>query len=395
MSASVRTVTPADIPGILALITERIGEEDAPEAKLVLEDPEYDLTRWTVAVDGDKVVSTMGTYPMVARFGACELPAALVEFVVTAAEYEGQGLVRKQFAHHQADLARRGDLFEIMVGITYFYRRLGYEYALPVAPWLEVKADDIPDAPDAYVVREAAEGDRNVVMSLQRPVQDGYDFSVGLSEQVWRFVLRSPVYETLIAEQNGEPAACARIYMDDENPFVMDLAGTSRAAIEAILAEVGVRNPGKGVVVLTRPGAEPEISDLGSLDLTGEAYYARIGDPVRWLNAVRPELSRRLRESALGNTSGEGMISMYASSIRFSFAYGDVGEFVAGPREQAPISKGGSGIPPDLITALLVGPAGFAGLAARHPDVMGGKQEELMSILFPPQTVDVQSWVIP
>ena len=72
-----------------------------------------------------------------------------------------------------------------------------------------------------------------------------------------------------------------------------------------------------------------------------------------------------------------------------------VTEFIRGPREQAPISKGGSGVPPDLMTSLLAGPLGFAGLAERHPDMNAGSQQELMNVLFPPLTLDVQTWVVP
>jgi predicted N-acetyltransferase YhbS len=395
MPPVVRHVTDADISGVVALIADRIGAEDAPEAQLVLEDPAYDRRRWTVAVDGDRVVSTMGTYPMLARLGDIELPAALIEFVATATGYEGRGLVRRQFDYHHADLQRRGELFEIMVGITYFYRRLGYEYALPVAPWQKIPSTDLPAMPGGWAVRVAGEADREMILRLQRPIQDSTDFSVGLSDQMWSFLLRSPVYETLLAEHSGVPQACARIYMDDGDPYVMDLAGTNREAHLAVLAGVGMRNPGRDLVILSRPGASPNVHDLGSLDATGEAYYARIGDPVRWLNAVRDELSRRLSASSLAGESGEGMISLYASSIRFGYADGAVGEFTSGPREQAPISKGGSGVPPDLLTSLLVGPLGFAGLAENHPDMNAGKQDELMNVLFPPLSIDVQSWVIP
>jgi len=395
MSISIRPAETVDIPGIVALITDRIGEEDAPEARLVLEDPKYDRTRWTVAVDGDKVVSTMGTYPMLASFGICEIPAALVEFVATDTAYEGQGLVRRQFAYHQADLARRGELFEVMVGITYFYRRLGYEYALPVAPWQTIPGDEIPQMPEGWSLRIATEADQATILQLQRPVADVVDFAVSLSPQMWSFVLRSPVYETFVAERYGAPQACGRIYIDGDDPFLMDLAGESRDALLAVVAGAATRKPDSDLMILTRPGASPNLDDLGSLDRDGQAYYARVGDPVRWLNAVRPELSRRLRASSLAGAEGEAMISLYASSIRFSYADGEVGEFVAGTREQAPISKGGSGVPPDVITALLIGPDGFSGPAQRYPDVMGGKQEELMNILFPPLSIDVQSWVIP
>ncbi len=395
MPLVIRPVGDADIPGVIALIADRIGEEDAPEAQLVLEDPEYDRARWSVAVDGDRVVSTMATYPMQAQFGMCEVPAAMVEFVATDGEYEGRGLVRRQFEYHHEDLARRGELFEVMVGITYFYRRLGYEYALPVAPWQTIAEHEVPSMPAGWTVRTAGEDDRNTILGLQAPIQASADFAVGLSDQMWRFLLRSPVYDTVLAEYEGVAQACGRVYRDDDDPFVMDLAGASREGLVAVVAGVAARNPNQNLTLLTRPVAEPNLDDVGTLDQDGQAYYARIGDPIAWLNAVRPELSRRLSASSLADAKGEGMISLYASSIRFSYDHGEVGEFVTGPREQAPISKGGSGIPPDLITSLLVGPLGFCGLADRHPDVSAGKQKELMDVLFPPHSVDVQSWVVP
>ena len=395
MAITVRGCTDADVAGVVALIEDRIGAEDAPEAQLVLDDSGYDRGRWSVAVDGNRVVSTMGTYPMLSRVGICELPAAIVEFVATDREYEGRGLVRRQFDYHHADLAQRGELFQVMVGITYFYRKLGYEYALPVAPWQTVLADQVPPMPEGWSVRRAADVDRAVILDLQQPVRQAADFSVSFSPLMWSFLLRSPVYTTLLAEKDGEVEACGRIYLDDEDPFVMDLAGASREALLAILAAVGSRNPGRDVTVLTRPQADPNLDDLGSLEQAGEAYYARIGEPVRWLNAVRPELGRRLQASSLSDAVGEGLISTYESSVRFSYCKGVVGEFRTGPGEPAPISKGGSGVPPDLMVALLVGPLGFSGLAERHPDVNAGKQGDLMEALFPANTTDVQSWVVP
>jgi hypothetical protein len=249
--------------------------------------------------------------------------------------------------------------------------------------------------PDGWSVRPATMADLDTVLRLQQQASVSVDCAVSLSSQMWTFLLNSPVYETLLAEREGVAHACGRIYMDDDAPYLMDLAGSEPAGLEAVLAAVTLRAPGQPITNLTRPATAGHLAHVGSMETTGEAYYARIGDPIRWLNAVRPELSRRLASSSLADQAGEAMISLYGSSIRFTYGNGEVGLFSSGPREQAPISKGGSGVPPDLVTALLVGPLGFADLATRHPDMNAGKQADLMDVLFPPMSIDVQSWVVP
>jgi hypothetical protein len=69
-------------------------------------------------------------------------------------------------------------------------------------------------------------------------------------------------------------------------------------------------------------------------------------------------------------------------------------DVVAGGPEQAPISKGGSGVPPDALAPLMLGPFGAAGLEARYGDVMLGRQRDLMEALFPPVSSDVLTFYL-
>ena len=282
----------------------------------------------------------------------------------------------------------------MIVGITYFYRRLGYEYALSVNDWRTIAPDQIPRPPDGWSIRDATIADIDLLAEVQSPTRAEAAISVHFADSLAGLVLRSPVYQTLIAAHNGTPMATGRLYVDDE-PYVMDLAAANRDGVSALLAECARRIPDRPLVILERPGIKSHLAGFGTSEPSGDAYYARIRDPVEFLNAVRPELSRRLAESDLSAASGNGLLSLYSSSIHFSYANGELSEFTRGGVEQAPISKGGSGVAPDQFVALVVGDRGFGGLAALHPDVIGGEQLELMEVLFPPQISDVQSWVVP
>jgi len=87
-------------------------------------------------------------------------------------------------------------------------------------------------------------------------------------------------------------------------------------------------------------------------------------------------------------------LSSWRSHVRFSIDDDVVTSVVAGGPEQAPISKGGSGVPPDALAPLLLGPFGAGGLESRHGDVVLGRQRELMEALFPPVSSDVMTFYL-
>ena len=97
---TIRSATPADVDAIAALIADRLDDEDAAEARIVLEDPTFDMSRWTVATAGDRIVSTMASFAAEAVVGAAEIPATMIELVATAREHEAQGLVKRQLETH-------------------------------------------------------------------------------------------------------------------------------------------------------------------------------------------------------------------------------------------------------------------------------------------------------
>jgi len=389
MNIEMRPAQDEDIPSIVELIADRIGEEDGAEADLVLRDPHFDRRRWLVAADGARVLSTAAVFPGQLQVGAVKLAAGAVEFVATREGFEGQGLVRRLVneIHHTAPI--RGEMVQWIVGITYFYRKFGYEYALPVDGTHLLAADKVPAMPAGWSVRTATEGDVRAIAAAQRGIAARADVAITATDQMWDFYRRSPGYELVVATGSGGPGY-GRIYAYEDDRYLVDVVAPNPEAAAALAHRAG--GGGHEVAILSRTAVREALDALAPWEGSGDAYYLRVADPVALLEALRPVLSERLRGF---EGEGEALISLYESSIRFAYSPGRVGPIQRGGPEHGPIGVGGSGVAPDQIVSLILGSRGAGAMAELHADVNLGDQQDLMLTLFPPQTSDVHSWVVP
>jgi len=112
------------------------------------------------------------------------------------------------------------------------------------------------------------------------------------------------------------------------------------------------------------------------------------------LEAVRSELSARLAASPFSSERGELLLSFYSSSATLTYDNGSITGIVRGPALQAPVHRGGSGVPPDLVADLVFGPHGAEALDDLFPDLNLGRRRGLMSVLFPPQSTDILTYYL-
>src|SRR5215475_3149251 len=160
-----RTARWADLEQIAALLTDRGEPADAVDHRLIVEDPDGGWDSCAVVVDSDQVVSTLTLLDETLVLGGVPIPAGQVELVATDRRYEGRGLVRAlmNWAHERS--AARGHLVQVMVGIPYFYRQVGYEYAIGL-PQSRIVVSTAPMA-DGYVARPAGLDDVPAMARLQ------------------------------------------------------------------------------------------------------------------------------------------------------------------------------------------------------------------------------------
>jgi predicted N-acetyltransferase YhbS len=390
---AIRTATEADLPQLCTLLAERGDEADAEDLMLVVGDPDEGLDAVIVAVDGDRVVSTATLLHETVSIGGIDVPTGQVEMVATVASHEGRGLVRALMLEAHRRSAARGDLLQVMVGIPYFYRQFGYSYAMPIP-----LAWDVPTAPPvdpAITVRVAGTNDIDQMAGLQDAAQAGADVRMPHSAGCWRWLVQRSGSTQLVAERGSSIVATARQTPPDDGVVLGELAGSAEGLCAIVAA--GARHGEVALLERTTPTVDALLHDIAEApnapERSREWFYARIPELAPLLDHLRPVLLDRFRSSAIGGHH-DVLLSSWRSHVRFSIDDDVVSSVVAGGPEQAPISKGGSGVPPDALAPLLLGPFGAGGLESRHGDVLLGRQRELMEALFPPVSSDVMTFYL-
>jgi hypothetical protein len=393
----VRQATAADVEQIVALQVDRNGAEWEPMVRALLAHPDVGPRKFTVAVDGDRVVSSLCLLTAGLRIGNVDLAVGQPEFVATVVRQEHRGLVRAQMRVVHDWSARRGDLAQIITGIPYFYRRFGYEYAIPF-PRVRLVTPNVSLAlPEGWSVRRAAPDDAPAIVRLHDHAQAGVPLVATRAEQWWRWSVGvddpAPSY---VAETEGtvHGIACIGAGASPAYDFATNVRGVAfdrLDALDALMAEAAQRR--KPVAIEERgrhTGPAEAISQRHPLHY---ALYVRVPDPVALLDRLRPVLSERLTASPRATTSGRLLLSTYSSSIAITYERGAVVSVEAGPPLQDPVGAGGAGVPPDLVATLVFGRYGATGLAARHDDVRLGQVADLMETLFPRLDADVAALV--
>ena len=377
--------------GAARLLAARGEPADADDLALVVATEGRDGV--VVVVDGDRVVSTLTLLDEVVHIGEVAVPAGQVELVATDPDYEGRGLVRwaMEWAHERS--RGRRHLLQVMVGIPYFYRQFGYAYATPVPTW--GRLDRSPDPDPDLEVRRATLADIPAMDRLQRAAQSGADVWMGHTEACWRWLVEREASEQWLVERVGRPVGVARTTPSEGKPALAELAAVDDAAARTLVSWV-VRSTDQPVHVQRRPGTPAAIDAvLQPSEEPAEWYYGRVERLAPLLAHLEPVLFGRLERAGLGDRDHEVLLSTWRQHLRFTIGPSGFQLLAEGGPEQAPVSKGGSGVPPDALAPLLLGPFGAAGLEERLPDCLLGGQRGLMHTLFPPLAADLLTFYLP
>lgn len=393
----VRAATADDIEQIVALNVAAFGVQDGPDVRAFLGD---DGTRdaWSVVAEGTRVASSIGRIDHRMQVDGLEFTAAQIEYVATDPAYQRRGLVASQLAWHHQRCDEDGIPLQLIGGIPYFYRRFGYGYGLE-APTLFLFDPDRVAAhrtPGTLRVRAACASDVAEVTALeqQRPTSG---LRVVRDEPTWRrdiAMCEASEWGHLLLVENDDAVLGWVRLLDlpkEKRTFLFPSVARTPEAVTELVWETLRRSGDHLVVGFDSPASVfgKQLRALGDSFEYGLGYYARIPDPLRFLELLRPVLSARLAASDLADSSGTLEISLYSRGLAIDYDRGTIGEIRSIPGVEDPIDDNGIGVAPDWFPALVLGRWGATELARRIDDVIVARDRRLMDALFPRQMSDV------
>jgi len=396
-----RPMAPHDLDQVGELLATRGEPQDAVDHRLVVQDPEAGPQCCAVVVDGDRVVSTALLLDETVRVGRVDapgsvrLPTGQVELVATDPAYEGRGLVRALMGWAHERSAERGHVLGVMVGLPYFYRLFGYEYAIDIPPAPELTG--VPESPGTGRSRPATAADLPAIVRLQDAAQAEADLAVPHPVPRWRWLLARDGTTVWVLERAGEVVATGRATDPDEGVLLAEAAAVDRAAAADLVAALAATAGEHPLAVQRRPGAVAEVCAPFHAEASplAEQYYVRLPDPAVVLDALRPLLWQRHLDSGLDREGRDLVISTFGRHYRLLGQQDGFGPVQVGGPMQAPGAAGGLGCAPDHLAALLLGARGMAGLKRIRPDVYPGGDPEWFEALFPPLTSDLLVFSLP
>ena len=349
-----------------------------------------------------------------------------VEYVTTAPAYRGRGLMTVLMDRYHAVSAGRGEAVQLIAGISNYYRRFGYEYALPKAPYRSLDRHRLPPAGagDPLRFRRATVGDVPLLLELTRVGSRRWLVASDVCAADWRHELKGrteanawrPIV-TVVEEADGRAiGASYSLGRLADNALVTEWCevaeGVSWERVAAPLLRhldsVGAELDGRGLHFAIGPPERAftrhalSVGDGHPLmDLLGDrltpmrnrpALYVRVADVPAFLRTIAPSLERRLAASPrhTGHT-GDLRISLYRGGFRLRFADGRLTGVE--PWREVRTSGNDALFPGLTFLQLLFGHRSMAELEHAFPDcrALNDPAYALLDILFPKRP----SWVWP
>jgi predicted acetyltransferase len=417
-----RWATAADADELAEFNIRIHSDPDSPEPELGVwtrdlmngRHPTTSPADFTVVVDtnnGNKIISSLCLISQTWTYGDIPFGVGRPELVGTDENYRRRRLVRHQFDMIHAKSAAKGELVQVITGISWYYRQFGYEMGLALGGsrqlvWVR-QPKPKADQEEKYQLRKAAEADIPLLAELYGRHCAHTLINRSRDETLWRYEMDGPTQTSfyarffhIIETKAGEPVGYMEYNTWKATVYLRELAvlpGHSLRAVALFLSRHLQQEADK-----LNPEREHQLTHISfnfgphhplydALDPELEkmrppyAWYVRVADLPGFIQHIKPVLEDRLADSVMAGHSGKLRLNFYQSQMTLEFDNGRL--TTVGSYQPKHLEDGDAFFPELTFLQLLFGYRSLRQLRDAHADCFVGNNEApvLLSILFPPQ----------
>ncbi|TFG27428.1 MAG: GNAT family N-acetyltransferase [Promethearchaeota archaeon] len=366
-------------------------------SRIYLEHPRKDQILWLYIeeTDSNKVVSSISLMPLKWKFNDITIPVSEMGFVGTLEKYRERGFIGELNHLYEQLMFERGYLISVIRGIPYYYRKLGYEFAMPLDDRMRLSANKIPSTKLNHLhIRKAKLEDIEFVKEMYENYQQDFFISNKFNIDLYVFKHFSDEYNEFksicyIIEYKGAPSAFFTFGMSYDN-LAYDIKASHLNDEQCLkmlqfIKEITHSKMNEKLDLCAR-----EDSDLGRKILSlGGAHYHTYGWQVKipnlkqFFEKIKVILEKRINNSIFKILTQNIKISNYKETIELILTNGKV----AAIQLEKGYPKEGTcdlQVPGPMLNKLLIGDRSFEEINYIVKDAMiRFEVKDIINTLFP------------
>jgi len=345
--------------------------------------------------NSNKIVSSVSLWPLEWRIGSINILVCEMGFVGTLEKYRGKELIVELNNLYERIMAEKGYIISVIRGIPYYYRKLGYEFAIPLDHRMFLSPSMIPQNDLEFLkIRKANLDDIDLIDDKYHQYYEDFFISNLFYKNCYISKFLNDNYNefktsTYLIESGGDIIAYFTFGKSYDNlGYDIKPSHINRESGIKILQftkEItSIENPDQIDLAVREDTYLAElIGELGGATYYNYGWQVKIPNLKLFLEKIKPILENRIHNSIFQGVTQNLRISNYKTTIILSFNNGRISsiEMEKGyPMETSYDLK----LPGPILFKLLLGDRSFKELKHIMKDaIVKHESRELIDVLFP------------
>ena len=343
----------------------------------------------------NKIVSSISLMPLVWGFGITTIPVCEMGFVGTLEQYRGKELIVELNKLYERIMAEKGYIISVIRGIPYYYRKLGYEFAIPLDHRIFLSQSKIPsDDLEFLKIRKAGLNDIDFIENKYNQYYGDFFITNIFDKDCYISKFFNDNYNefktsTYIIETGGKSIVYFTFGKSYDNlGYDIKTSHITRECgikILQFMKEIAsIENPDRVDLAVREDTDLAEcIGELGGTSYDTYGWQVKVPDLKLYLEKIKPILENRIHNSDFQGITQDLKISNYRTTIILSFNKGQISTIKMEkryPKETSCDLK----LPGSILFKLILGDRSFKEIKHIMKDAkVKYESREIVDVLFP------------